>query len=85
MIATRVRPTWASARLAIYGDVTEIRQSELAMTAAEGGELLGKTVGSERMLQMAEGWPALLGLASRSDLSRLPFLKRNDPDLYSTP
>lgn len=71
LLATRISPSWASARLAIYGDVTEVRRTDLAMTVDEGSELLGKTAGAERMLQLAEGWPALLGLACRTDLSGL--------------
>ncbi len=66
LIATRDRPSWVSTRSVLYGDVLEIGQSLLAMTADEVDDLLaGAHDGmSSGLLALAGGWPAVIGLAS---------------------
>src|SRR5205814_1493226 len=63
LLTTRVRPTWASARKAVYGEICEIGASPLAMTHEEAGEILGDSDQSH-IIELAAGWPAVLGLAA---------------------
>jgi LuxR family maltose regulon positive regulatory protein len=65
LIATRKRPSWASARRLLYGEVTEFGRNVLAMTPGEAAEALSGT--HEEMpglVALAEGWPAVIGLAA---------------------
>jgi tetratricopeptide (TPR) repeat protein len=68
LIATRRRPAWATARLLMHGDVAEIGRTELAMTKKEAAALLASRQEEDaaRILDVADGWPAVLGLAARS-------------------
>jgi ATP/maltotriose-dependent transcriptional regulator MalT len=67
LITSRVRPSWASARRLLYGDVAEFGRNVLAMTHEEAARAvrhnneLGKLAG---LVALAEGWPAVIGLAS---------------------
>jgi ATP/maltotriose-dependent transcriptional regulator MalT len=65
-LASRTRPSWATARSVLYGDVLEITSDELAMTSAESHELLGgrPLIVQDRLAAQARGWPALVGLAA---------------------
>ncbi len=70
LIASRERPRWASARRLLYREHFELSQSDLAMTSDEGAQVLPDA----RALELAEGWPAVIGLgsfASRSDYSKV--------------
>ena len=67
LIASRTRPAWATARKLLYGEIIEFGRNVLAMTQAEAaetfahhqqGQLLPGLVG------LAEGWPAVIGLAA---------------------
>jgi LuxR family maltose regulon positive regulatory protein len=72
LIASRLRPTWATARLAIYGDILEVTRSELALDAQESRRILGRHPDHEYVTVQAEGWPALIGLAASAQLVRRP-------------
>ena len=80
LLMTRQRPNWASSRRILYGDVFAIDRSDLAMTDEEALELLGGVGPAEQeLVDIAQGWPAVLGLASMApvrppDLSALPHL-----------
>ena len=67
LLCTRRRPTWVGAREVLYGSILEIGRSTLAMTRREADAVLG---GHERvapgLIELAEGWPAVVGLASLS-------------------
>jgi LuxR family maltose regulon positive regulatory protein len=74
IIASRRRPSWTSARRLIYGDVHEIGQSALAMNHDEASEVLavarrGHVSG---LLALANGWPAIIGLAASADRFGIP-------------
>jgi DNA-binding CsgD family transcriptional regulator len=67
LVTTRERPTWVMTRDLIYGGVFELGQTELAMTRQEAGQILADRPPEERagLIALADGWPAVLGLARR--------------------
>lgn len=67
LVLTRLRPSWASSRRVLYGEVFEIDRTALAMTDSEATELLANHVRDpEELIDLACGWPAVLALASIS-------------------
>src|SRR5262245_14864095 len=80
LLMTRQRPSWASARRILYGDVFALDRGDLAMTDDEAHELLvGLGSGATELIEVAQGWPAVLGLASMAsvpppDFSAAPHL-----------
>jgi LuxR family transcriptional regulator, maltose regulon positive regulatory protein len=73
MVATRVDPPLALARLRASGELVELRIAELGFTSAEAGQLLGEAMGleltadqTERLWERTEGWAAGLYLAGLS-------------------
>lgn len=74
LIATRARPRWASQRRRLYGEIHEIGTTDLALTHDETLEVVrlggGDAKRAEGLVELAEGWPAVIGLAVRveSDL-----------------
>jgi LuxR family transcriptional regulator, maltose regulon positive regulatory protein len=68
LVASRIRPPWASARLLIYGELLEVGADELALTGDEVVELLGRRSAQVvDVLQRTRGWPAVVGLAAQAD------------------
>ena len=65
LIATRVRPSWVSARSILDGEALEIPQTALAMGSEEIEEVLegARTELTAGLLALAGGWPAVVGLA----------------------
>jgi len=81
LILTRHRPLWASARRIMYGELFELTRTQLAMTETEARQLLkGGDLDPDELLPMARGWPAVLSLASVSDVP-IPDLA-GAPHLY---
>lgn len=80
LVTSRRRPSWASARRVLYGEIMEIGRDQLAMNDEEAGHVLsGRSCESVRTLvRQAEGWPALIGLASLSATHELPGEKVSD-------
>jgi ATP/maltotriose-dependent transcriptional regulator MalT len=72
LIASRLRPAWATARLAVYGDILELTRGDLALDAQESRAILGCHPDHEYVAAQAEGWPALIGLAASARLVRRP-------------
>jgi LuxR family transcriptional regulator, maltose regulon positive regulatory protein len=74
LVTTRTRPSWASARRLLYGDVLELGRSQLAMTDDEAAEVLAGESPDEvrRALARAQGWPALVGLAALATATDAP-------------
>lgn len=75
LITSRKRPSWASSRLRLYGELLEFRRDQLEMTPEEAGEVLSPIASEEQraeLIQVCRGWPAILGLAARSQGSTLP-------------
>jgi LuxR family transcriptional regulator, maltose regulon positive regulatory protein len=72
LIASRKRPSWVSARKLLYGEVTEFGRHMLAMTPDEAAEALSNRHDEMTgLVALAEGWPAVIGLAA---LLPHPFL-----------
>jgi LuxR family maltose regulon positive regulatory protein len=68
VVGSRVRPSWARARDAVYGLTDEVGLEELAMSQSETSEMLAGTAPAltKRLLAQAHGWPAVIGLAALS-------------------
>ena len=66
IVASRSRPRWATARRVIYGEVVQIGRTLLAMDQQEALQTLQAREATEvdGLLSIADGWPALLGLAA---------------------
>jgi LuxR family transcriptional regulator, maltose regulon positive regulatory protein len=74
LITSRRRPNWATPRRLLYGEISEIGQSILAMSHEEAVEVLalGNDDGAAgALVALANGWPAVIGLAAFADLSSL--------------
>ena len=81
LLMSRRRPGWASSRRILYGEVCELDRAALAMTSREAHELLRDAgPGASELVDLAQGWPAVLALASVSD-AVLPDLTAA-PQLY---
>jgi LuxR family maltose regulon positive regulatory protein len=74
LVTTRRRPTWASARRILYGEITEVDRRQLAMTTDEAALVLAgrSTKDVHTLVDQAEGWPALIGLAALSATQEIP-------------
>jgi LuxR family maltose regulon positive regulatory protein len=75
VITTRTRPTWFSPRLSVYGDSVEVRTAELTMTEPEVRQVFETSSrGSPRAstLEIARGWPVVIGLAARTGRTDFP-------------
>jgi len=71
VLQARRRPVWASSRRILYGEISELSRHDLAMNDLEARELLPGHADAEALMDMARGWPAVLGLAAASN-SPLP-------------
>jgi LuxR family maltose regulon positive regulatory protein len=74
LLTSRKRPSWASARRLLYGEVYELGRNELAMDHEEAAEVLAhrKDAPAAGLVALAEGWPAVIGLAALTDEFDLP-------------
>jgi LuxR family maltose regulon positive regulatory protein len=73
LITSRRRPSWATARRILYGEILEIDRRALAMEDEEARAVLGRADASgEELIARARGWPAVLGLASLTTDVELP-------------
>lgn len=82
LIASRASPSWATDRLAVYGETHEVGREELAMDQDESSRLLGRRRGLGDLVAQAEGWPAVLGLAARTGSQPRPQEHRVPSSLY---
>lgn len=66
LVTTRERPSWASPRRVLYGEIYELGQTSLAMDQQEADEVLSAKEAAEAsgLVALAEGWPAVIGLAA---------------------
>jgi ATP/maltotriose-dependent transcriptional regulator MalT len=67
LIASRVRPSWATTKDVVYGEIEEIGPAELALTPEETTQVLGRRPDLEPLIRQAQGWPAVLALAANLD------------------
>jgi DNA-binding CsgD family transcriptional regulator/tetratricopeptide (TPR) repeat protein len=76
IIASRQRPAWATARRLLYGEIRELGRATLAMTSDEAMAVLADRPAreAEGLAALADGWPAVIGLAalSGSEITQLP-------------
>jgi LuxR family maltose regulon positive regulatory protein len=73
LVLTRQRPRWATARQLLYGEICELGRHNLAMDVEEADAVLGPTPRSASgLVALAEGWPAVIGLASLAEHSTTP-------------
>jgi LuxR family transcriptional regulator, maltose regulon positive regulatory protein len=74
LVTTRRRPAWATARRVLYGDVTLVGRDELAMTEDEVREVVrgASPAAVAELVERAQGWPALVGLAALTRSGRRP-------------
>jgi LuxR family maltose regulon positive regulatory protein len=74
VVTSRQRPRWASARRLLQHEILEMGHQQLAMSDAEAAELLDGRPGDvvRRFVAQAQGWPALIGLASLAMEAAIP-------------
>jgi len=74
LLTSRKRPSWASARRLLYGEVYELGRNELAMNHDEAASVLAhcNDAPAAGLVALAEGWPAVIGLAAFTDDFELP-------------
>jgi len=83
LLLTREKPTWASARRILYGELFEMDRATLAMNDDEASTLLGISTAAapNELVNLANGWPAVLALAAV--LEEPPTGPLGAPHLYS--
>jgi len=65
LIISRERPSWVTAKKLLYGEVREFGRTTLAMTHDEAATTLEHAHGEmPGLVSLAEGWPAVIGLAA---------------------
>ena len=74
LLTSRKRPSWASARRLLYGELYELGRTELAMDHDEAASVLAhrKDSPAAGLVALAEGWPAVIGLAALTEELELP-------------
>jgi ATP/maltotriose-dependent transcriptional regulator MalT len=65
VVASRLRPNWATARAGIYGELADINQTDLALTPTEASQITGARPDLDPLVKHARGWPAVVSLAAR--------------------
>src|SRR5206468_12824934 len=71
LVTSRTRPSWASAKRLLYGEIAELGRNVLAMTHEEAARALPRKHGALAVLvALAEGWTVVVRLAS---LVRSPY------------
>jgi ATP/maltotriose-dependent transcriptional regulator MalT len=75
LVTSRTRPSWASTRRVLYGEILSVDRQDLSFTPEETSQIVGRH--SSQLAELSKGWPAILGLAARVDnlpprRSRLP-------------
>ena len=68
LIASRVRPSWITTKALLYGEALELSQTVLAMDNREAADVLVDRTerAASGLVLLANGWPAVIGLASVS-------------------
>jgi ATP/maltotriose-dependent transcriptional regulator MalT len=74
LVTSRRRPRWATPRRVLYGDILEVGKAQLAMDTDETAAVLAIRSASPLpgLVGLAEGWPAVIGLASLARTFDLP-------------
>ena len=70
LLTARESPTWSTSRDLLYGNIYELGAAGLAMSEAEATEVLrGQGEAAQEVIALAQGWPAVIGLASFASAS----------------
>jgi LuxR family maltose regulon positive regulatory protein len=77
LISTRSRPSWVSARNVLYGEVLYLDRRALRMSDDEAASVLRRFAADrdtalKSFVALADGWPAVIGLAALHPADRLP-------------
>jgi ATP/maltotriose-dependent transcriptional regulator MalT len=74
LVASRSRPRWAAARRIVYGEICEVGHGLLGMNEDEAQLVLTNRLATETegLIALANGWPALIGLATLPDELAIP-------------
>jgi LuxR family transcriptional regulator, maltose regulon positive regulatory protein len=73
LVNSRNRPTWATARRILYGEIFELERDALAMRDNEAHEVLAhRGEHAPALVERADGWPAVIGLAALTKSVTLP-------------
>jgi LuxR family maltose regulon positive regulatory protein len=65
LVTSRDRPRWVKPRDLLYGDAFELRGATLSMTLEEASRVLESgTHAPAGLVALADGWPAVIGLAA---------------------
>jgi LuxR family maltose regulon positive regulatory protein len=71
-VTSRFRPSWAAARRILYGEFFELERDALAMSDKEAREVLTDREHVPMLVERAQGWPAVIGLAALTDSITFP-------------
>jgi LuxR family transcriptional regulator, maltose regulon positive regulatory protein len=70
LLTARESPAWSTSRDLLYGNIYELGAEGLAMSPAEAAEVLREQgPAAQEVIELAEGWPAVIGLASFATMS----------------
>jgi ATP/maltotriose-dependent transcriptional regulator MalT len=85
LITARRRPLWSTSRGLLYGELFELGTSALAMRPDEASQVLADLKGpvAKDLIALAEGWPAIIGLASFAEKALPPKTGVLPPALHS--
>ena len=72
VITTRMRPSWATARRLLYGEIHELGREMLAMDQEQARASCSQGQCPLRLVALAAGWPAVIGLAAASGSVDVP-------------
>jgi LuxR family maltose regulon positive regulatory protein len=80
LVTTRRRPPWATARKLLYGELAEVGPAQLAMDEFEATQALGddRPEAVRALVEQAEGWPALIGMAALTSSLEVPTGRVSD-------
>jgi ATP/maltotriose-dependent transcriptional regulator MalT len=85
LVTSRTRPAWATPRQLLYGELYELGQTALAMSNDEANEVLNTMEAStaQGLVALADGWPAVIGLASFASPSSFLDAVNLPPELHA--
>jgi ATP/maltotriose-dependent transcriptional regulator MalT len=72
LVASRLRPPWATTRRVMYSEVAELDRDDFVMTPEESRQILGGRRNLTQLVSQAKGWPAVIGLAARVPSDEVP-------------
>jgi LuxR family maltose regulon positive regulatory protein len=84
LIASRVRPSWITTKDRLYGEALELSQNVLAMDKREAAEVLVERSedSASGLVALANGWPAVIGLAGVSSAELEEGIEQVPESLY---